>query len=55
MFVYGTWTLHNMWTDCMRNGEILEGVKEERNIIRTEKRRKDHCIGHTMRSKSVLK
>jgi hypothetical protein len=25
------------WTDCVRNKEVLRGVKEERNILHTAK------------------
>jgi hypothetical protein len=28
------------WSDRVRNGEVLQRVKEERNIIQTVKRRK---------------
>ena len=35
------------WTDRVRNEEVLHGVKEERNILHTRKRRKADWIGHT--------
>jgi len=44
-----------MWADGVRNKEVLERVKEERNIISTVKRMKVNWIGHISRSKSVLK
>jgi hypothetical protein len=28
------------WSDCVRNEEVLQRVKEERNILHTMKRRK---------------
>jgi hypothetical protein len=43
-----------IWTDRARN-EILHTVKEERNIIRTIKRKKDNCIGQTLRRNCHLK
>jgi hypothetical protein len=36
------------WTDRVRNEEVLHGVKEERNIIHTVKRRKADWIGHIL-------
>ena len=35
------------WTDSVRNEEVLHRVKEERNILRTRKRRKANWISHT--------
>jgi hypothetical protein len=32
------------WTDRVRNEEVLHRVKEERNILRTVKRRKANWI-----------
>ena len=43
------------WTDRVRNEEVLHGVKEERNILRTIKRRKDTWIGHILCRKYFLK
>jgi hypothetical protein len=43
------------WTDRVRNEEVLHGVKEERNILRTMKRRKDTWIGHILRGNCLLK
>jgi hypothetical protein len=39
------------WTDCVRNEEELHRVKERRNILHKEKRRRAHWIGHTLRRK----
>jgi hypothetical protein len=36
------------WTDCVRDEEVLYRLKEERNIVRTTKRRNDNCIGHIL-------
>jgi hypothetical protein len=33
-----------IWTDSVRNDEVLHGVKEERNILQTIKIRKTNCI-----------
>jgi hypothetical protein len=43
------------WTDRVRNQEILHRVKEERNILRTIKRRKDNWIGHILRRNCLPK
>jgi hypothetical protein len=37
------------WTDRVRNEEVLHGVKEERNILHTVKRRNANWIGHISR------
>jgi hypothetical protein len=42
------------WTDHVRNEEVLRRVKEERNILRTIKRRKTNWIGHTLRRNCFL-
>ena len=34
------------WTDRVKGEEILNGVKEERNILLTGQRRKGKWIGH---------
>ena len=39
----------------MRNAEVLKGVKEERNILQTVKRKKDTWICHTLRRNFHLK
>jgi hypothetical protein len=41
------------WTDRVRNEEVLHGVKEERNILHTVKRRKANWIGHILSSNCV--
>jgi hypothetical protein len=43
------------WTDRVRNEEVLHGVKEERNIVHTIKRRKANWIGHILRRNCLLK
>jgi hypothetical protein len=43
------------WTDHVRNGEELCGVKEERNILHTAKRRKADWIGQIWRGNWLLK
>jgi hypothetical protein len=39
----------------MRNEEVLQRVKEQRNILHTIKRRKAKWIGHILRRKCLLK
>jgi len=36
------------WTNNVRNEEVLQRVKEERNILQTMKRRKANWIGHIL-------
>jgi len=43
------------WTDHVRNEEVLQRVKEERNILQTMKRRKVTSIGHILRRNCLLK
>jgi replicative superfamily II helicase len=43
------------WTNHVRNEEVLHRVKEERNILRTIKRRKADWIGHILRRNCLLK
>jgi hypothetical protein len=43
-----------MWTDRVKNEEILHRVKEERSILHTIKRRKANRIGHTLRRNYLL-
>jgi hypothetical protein len=43
------------WADRVRNEEVLHGVKEERNILHTIKRRKANWIGHILRRNCLLK
>jgi len=42
------------WTDHVTAEEVLQGVKEERNILQTIKRRKDKWTGHTLRRNCLL-
>ena len=44
-----------IWTDRVRNEEVLLRVKGERNIVRTVKCRKANWIGHTWRWNCLLK
>jgi hypothetical protein len=44
-----------IWTDRVRNEEVLHRVKEERNIVHTIKRRKANWIGHVLRRNCLLK
>jgi hypothetical protein len=44
-----------IWTDYVRNQEILHRVKEKRNILRTIKRRKANWNGHILRTNCLLK
>jgi hypothetical protein len=49
------WRMENIsWIDHVRNG-VLQRVKEERNILRTIKRRKANWIGHILRRHCLLK
>jgi hypothetical protein len=43
------------WTDRVRNEEVLHSVKEERNIVRTIKRRQANWIGHILCRNCLLK
>jgi len=43
------------WIDSVRNEEVLNRVKEERNILHTRKRRKTNWIGHILRRKCPVK
>jgi hypothetical protein len=43
------------WTDRVRNEEILQRVKENRNILHTINRRKANWIGHILRRNCLLK
>jgi len=44
-----------IWTDGVRNEEVLHWIKEERNILHTVKRRMDNWIGHILRRNCLLK
>jgi hypothetical protein len=41
-----------IWSDPVRNGEVLHGVKKETNILHTIKRRRVNWIGHILRRNS---
>jgi hypothetical protein len=41
--------------NCVRNEEVLQGVKEERNILHTLNRRKASRIGHILHWDCLLK
>jgi hypothetical protein len=43
------------WTNLVNNEEMSHTDKEERNILRTIKRRKSNWIGHILRRNSLLK
>jgi hypothetical protein len=43
-----------IWTDHLVN-EVLQRVKEERNILQTIKRRKANWLGHVLRRNCLLK
>jgi len=43
------------WTDYARRVEVLQRVKEERNILQTKKERKDNWIVHILRRNRLLK
>jgi predicted RNA-binding protein len=38
----------NIWTDRIRNEEVVHRVKEERNILQNTKRRTNDEIGHVL-------
>jgi hypothetical protein len=42
------------WTDRVRNEEVLQRVKEERNVLYTVKRMKAIWVGHILRLKHVI-
>jgi hypothetical protein len=37
-----------IWTDRVRNEEVLRGIKEEKNILHTIKIRKANLVGHVL-------
>ena len=43
------------WTDSVRIGEVLQGVRKERNIVRTVNIRKGNWIGYVLRGNCLLK
>jgi hypothetical protein len=44
-----------IWTDLVRNEEVLHRVKEERNIVHTIKRRKANYICHILHRNCLLR
>ena len=44
-----------IWTDRVRNEEVLQRVKKEKNILYKRKRRKVNWIGHILRKNCRLK
>jgi replicative superfamily II helicase len=43
------------WTNHVRNEEVLQRVKEEKNILQTITRRKANWIGHILHRNCLLK
>jgi len=43
------------WTDLMRQEEALKRVNEDRNIVRTTKKRNANFFGHILRENCLLK
>jgi hypothetical protein len=43
------------WIDRVRNEEVLQSVKEERNILHTLKRRQANWISHILRRNCLVK
>jgi hypothetical protein len=44
-----------IWTNHVRNEEVLHTVKKERNILRTIKRKKANWIGHILHRNCLIK
>jgi hypothetical protein len=44
-----------IWTDRVRSEEVLQRVKDERNILQIIKRKKANWIGHILRRNCLLK
>jgi hypothetical protein len=44
-----------IWTDRVRNKDVLHSVKEERSVLHTMKRRKANWIGHVSHRNCLLK
>jgi hypothetical protein len=44
-----------IWTGRVKNEDVLHRVKDERNILRTIKRRKANWIGHILRRNCLFK
>ena len=43
-----------IWTDYVRNEEVLPRVKEQRNILHEISKRKANWIGHILRRNCLL-
>ena len=43
-----------IWTDHVRNEEVLLRVKGQRNILHEKRKRKANCIGHILRRNCLL-
>jgi hypothetical protein len=43
------------WADCVRNEEVLQRVKKERNVLHTINRRKANYIGHILRRNCFIR
>jgi hypothetical protein len=43
------------WSDCVRNEELLHGVKKGKNILCTIKGNKANCIGYILHRIGLLK
>jgi hypothetical protein len=43
------------WTNPVRNKEVLQSVKEKRNLLHTIKRRKTNWTGHVLHTNFLLK
>jgi hypothetical protein len=43
------------WTNCVRSKELLQRVKEEKNILQTIRRRKANWIGNILHRNCLLK
>jgi hypothetical protein len=44
-----------IWTDVVKNEEVLHRVKAEGNILRAAKRREVNWIGHILRRNCLMK
>ena len=44
-----------IWTDRVRNEEVLHRVKKERNVLQKIQRRTANWIGHIMRRNCLVK
>ena len=46
--------MENIWTDLVRNGEVLLTVKEQRNNLHEISKRKFNWIGHILGRNCLL-